>query len=346
MEMGAQAVKTKWYLFFLTTIAFSALIYAFLGVRGETPAEIGVLMIGENRYEKFTGLKAGLKELGFSTNQIHFTVKNANDDEQLLDKQIDALLKKDPNLIVTLGGIESQRLKEKMDEDNIKIPVVFAGLAAPKELGLIKDYKSPGGLFTGINNYHASISGKRLEMLISLVPATKKVHVIYDSKVDVSKLSLKETRIAARVLDVEISPCDASSKECFDTLRNTVEDGEAILILPSFRIESLTDEIVSLTEEKKIPAMGLYDFEAEKGLLASYGSSFYSQGYQAARFVSLILQGNKPADLPVELPDGIRFVVNQQTKDSLGATYNQDLLQFADLIHPGVQGGGSDESNN
>jgi putative tryptophan/tyrosine transport system substrate-binding protein len=336
--LGAQAVKTKWYFFFLTTIAISAIIYAFLGVRGDKPVEIGVLMIGENRYEKFTGLEAGLKDLGYSAKEVHFTVKNAHDDEALIDKQIDELLEDKPNLIVTLGGIETQRLKAKMDEENIEIPVVFAGLAAPKELGLIKDYKSPGGLFTGINNYHASISGKRLEMLTTLVPAIDRVHVIYDSKIDVSKLSLEETREAARELGINISPCDASSKECLDTLWKSVDDREAILILPSFRIESLTDEIVKLTEEKKIPAMGLYDFEAEQGLLASYGSSFYSQGYQASRFVSLILQGNKPGELPVELPDGIRFVVNQQTKDALGIAYNQDLLHIAELIHPEVQG--------
>lgn len=332
-------MKTKWYFFFLTTIAVSAIIYALLGVSGDKPVEIGVLMIGENRYEKFTGLEAGLKDLGYSAKEVHFTVKNAHDDEVLIDKQIDQLLKDNPDLIVTLGGIETQHLKEKMDKNNIEIPVVFAGLAAPKELGLIKDYKSPGGMFTGINNYHASISGKRLEMLTSLVPNIDRVHVIYDSKIDVSKLSLEETKNAARELGVKISPCDASSKACLDSLWESAAEGEAILVLPSFRIESLTDEIVKLTEEKRIPAMGLYEFEAEKGLLASYGSSFYSQGYQASRFVSLILQGNKPGELPVELPDGIRFVVNQQTKDALGVTYNQDLLHIADLIHPEVQGG-------
>nr|WP_249745600.1 ABC transporter substrate-binding protein [Mesobacillus boroniphilus] len=324
----------------MTTVAVSAVIYAFLGGKGEEPVEVGVLMIGENRYEKFIGLEAGLKDLGYSGQEVHFTVKNAKDNEELIEKQIDQLLAIEPNLIVTLGGIETQRLKEKMDDKNIEIPVVFAGLAAPKELGLIQDYKSPGGLFTGINNYHASISGKRLEMLTSLVPAIERVHVIYDSKIDVSKLSLEETRIAAKTLGVEISPCDASSKECLDKLWKTVDDGEAILVLPSFRIESLTDEIVKLTNEKRIPAMGLYDLEAKKGLLASYGSSFYSQGYQASRFVSLIIQGNKPGDLPVELPDGIRFVINQQTKAALGVTYNQDLLHIADLIHPEVQGGG------
>lgn len=336
--MGARNVKTKWYFFFLTTVAVSAMIYAFLGVKGEKSVEIGVLMIGENRYEKFTGLEAGLRDLGYSAKNIHFTVKNAEDDEELIGRQIDQLLNEEPDLIVTLGGIETLRLKKKMEDARIEIPVVFAGLAAPKELGLIKDYKSPGGIFTGINNYHASISGKRLEMLISLVPSIDRVHVIYDSKIDVSKLSLQETMNAASELDVDIAPCDVS-KNCLDTLWSSAGSGEAILVLPSFRIESLTDELVKLTAEKKIPAMGLYDFEAEKGLLASYGSSFYSQGYQASRFVSLILQGNKPGDLPVELPDGIRFVVNQQTKDSLGVSYNQDLLHIADLIHPEVQGG-------
>lgn len=332
-------MKTKWYFFFLTTIAVSVVLYAWLGIQEEDSAEVGILMIGENRYEKFTGLQAGLEDLGYSSKEVQFIVMNAKDDESHLGKQIDQLLSEEPEVIVTLGGIETQHLKKKMDQQHKQIPVVFAGLAAPKELGLIEDYKSPGGLFTGINNYHASISGKRLELLTSLVPGIERVHVIYDSKIDVSKLSLKETRAAAGILEVPVFPCDASTKECLNTLRKNVGPKDAILVLPSFRIESLTDEIVELTLKKKIPAMGLYDFEAEKGLLASYGASFYSQGYQASRFVSLILQGNKPGDLPVELPDSIRFVINQQTKDSLGVTYDQDLLYIADLIHPGVQGG-------
>ncbi|HAQ07325.1 MAG TPA: hypothetical protein DCR24_07320 [Bacillus bacterium] len=333
-------MKTKWYFFFLTTIAVSAVIYTMLGFQEEEAVDIGVLMIGENRYEKLTGLKAGLDELGFRDREIYYTVKNANDDVERLAKEIGSLLQAEPDIIVTLGGIETLHLKERMDQLDKKIPVVFAGLAAPKELGLIEDYRSPGGLFTGINNYHASISGKRLEMLTSLVPGIEQVHVIYDSKINVSQLSLNETREAAMKLDVPVIPCDASTKECMDSLWQRADKNDALLVLPSFRIESMTDDIVALTLEKQIPSMGLYDFEAEKGLLASYGASFYSQGYQASRFVSLILQGNEPGDLPVELPDGIRFVINQQTKDALGVSYNQEILYIADLIHPGVQPGG------
>lgn len=331
------AMKTKWYFFFLTTMAVSAILYAWIGFQEDPPVRIGVLMIGENRYEKFTGLKAGLDELGYKNKEIQYIVKNAYDDEARLKNQIDSLLAEDPALIVTLGGIETLRLKEQMDRKKKKIPVVFAGIAAPKELGLIEDYRKPGGLYTGINNYHASISGKRLEMLTSLVPGIMRVHVIYDSKISVSEISLKETKAAAAKLGISVLPCDASTNECMKKLVANSVKQDAILILPSFRIESLTEQIVSLTLEKQIPAMGLYDFEAEKGLLASYGASFYSQGYQASRFVSLILQGNEPADLPVELPDGIRFVINQQTKDSLGLSYNEDLLYIAEFIHPEVQ---------
>lgn len=333
-------MKTKWYFFFLTIIAVSAIGYALSGVQEEEPAAIGVIMIGENRYEKFVGLEAGLEELGYKKGNIHFSVMNAYDDEDKLQKQIDSLLDADPDLIVTLGGIETLRLKEKMNKQKKKIPVVFAGLAAPMELGLIDDYRTPGGLFTGINNYHESISGKRLELLTSLVPDIQRVHIIYDSKIQVSQLSLKETEQAAVKLNVATRPCDASSKGCLDYLRKHAGKGDSLLMLPSFRVESMTNQIVALASKKQIPAMGLYDFEAEKGLLASYGASFYSQGFQAARFVSLILQGNDPGDLPVELPDGTRFVINQQTKDSLGVSYNEDLLSIAEFIHPGVQPGG------
>ncbi len=327
-------MKTKWYLFIVTIIAVTAIIFSVLQFhQKEEPFEVGVLMIGKNRDQKFNGLKKGLEELGFDNKEITYIVKNANDDEDKMKRQIVALLDDNPDIIVTLGGVESTLLKEEMSEENKRIPVVFAGVAAPKELGLIEDYRSPGGLFTGINNYHTSISGKRLELLTNLVPSIQLVHVIYDSKIEISQLSLNETKEAAKKLNIRIHPYDVS-KNSNVNLRNSIKKEEALLILPSFRIEALTDELVSLATDKQIPAMGLYEFEAEKGMLASYGASFYSQGYQAARFVSLIINGNSPADLPVELPDSIRFVINKETKDAIDVLYNQDLLSIAEYIYP------------
>lgn len=155
----SQEMKTKWFLFILTVIAFSAGLYGLVEFNQKTePIEVGVLIIGENRGQKLAGLKQGLDDLGYKKKELTYIVKNAHDDEAKMKRQIVDLLGRDPDIIVTLGGVESTLLKEEVEREDKRIPVVFAGVAAPKGLGLIEDYRSPGGLFTGINNYHTSIS--------------------------------------------------------------------------------------------------------------------------------------------------------------------------------------------
>ncbi|QED46794.1 ABC transporter substrate-binding protein [Cytobacillus dafuensis] len=325
-------MKTKWYFFILTIVTVSVFINNYLNVHENTPFKVGVLMIGDSRQEKLTGLKKGLKDLGYEENAIDFEVKNAKDDEALLDNKINELLKKKPALIVTLGGVETLALKEKMEEQKITIPVVFAGVAAPKETGIINDYRSPGGLFTGINNFHTGLAGKRLELFHELVPSVKRFHILYDKDTEVSVLSLENTIEAAADLSLQILPTNVSDPNFAENLRRNLQKNDAMIILPGFRIESLIKDISQFSKKHKVPVMGIYGDEVEEGFLASYGTSFYDQGYQAARYVSLIIQGNSPADIPVELPDSIRFIVNPKIKDELGIELNNDLMDIADFI--------------
>lgn len=290
-------------------------------------------MIGESRIEKLSGLKKGLRDLGYEKTSIEFDVKNASDNEEKLETEIVEMLKNKPDLIVTLGGVETLALKEKMEEHQIKIPVVFAGVAAPKEIGLIEDYRSPGGLFTGINNYHTSISGKRLELFHELVPSIKRFHVLYDQNIKVSMLSFENTKEAAERLSLQILPVNVSDPNFMVHLNRNLQDNDALLMLPGFRIESLTSEIAQFSKEYSVPTMGIYGYEVEEGILASYGVSFKDQGYQAARYVSLIIQGNSPSDIPVELPDTIRFYINQKVEAELGVKLNNELAHIADYIY-------------
>jgi len=325
-------MKTKWYFFILLIITVTVLFNNVISQPEQPPVKIGVIMIGESRVEKLTGLKNGLKDLGYEENTINFVVINAYDNETKLSAEIDELLKNKPTLIVTLGGVETLTVKEKLEKNKINIPVVFAGVAAPKEIGIIKDYRSPGGLFTGINNYHTSISGKRLELLHELVPSAKRFHVLYDKNTKVSMLSLENTKEAAKKLSLQIIPINVSEPDFLKKLSNNIHENDALLMLPGFRIESLTDEIANFSKKHRVPAMGIYGNEVEEGILASYGVSFEDQGYQAARYISLIIQGNSPSDLPVELPDTIRFYINKEVSDSLGLTLNHELIPIANFI--------------
>ncbi|MFO1443333.1 ABC transporter substrate-binding protein [Bacillus sp. Bva_UNVM-123] len=331
-------MKTKWYFFILLLITASLLFNNLISKQEQSPIKIGVVMIGDSRIEKLKSLKRGLADLGYEEKSITFVVINANDDETKLRKEIDELLKNKPQIVVTLGGVETLTVKEKLEKHQMKIPVVFAGVAAPKEIGIIEDYRSPGGLFTGINNYHTSISGKRLELLHELVPTSKRFHVLYDKNTKVSVLSLENVKEAANKLSLQINPINVSEPDFLVQLSKTVQEKDALLMLPGFRIESLTGEIAKFSRKYKIPTMGVYGTEVEEGILASYGVSFADQGYQAARYVSLIIQGNSPSDIPVELPDTIRFYLNQSVCNELGVKLNQELIPIANFIYPHEEG--------
>lgn len=331
-------MKPKWYFFVLIMIIGSVLINNYISHRENPPTKVGIIMMGNSRIEKLSGLKKGLRELGYKEESIEFDVKNAMDNEKTLEKKIDELIKEKPALIVTLGGIETLTLKEKMEKQNAKIPVVFAGVAAPKETGIIKDYRSPGGYFTGINNYHTSLAGKRLELLHQLVPSSKRFFVLYDKEIKVSVLSLENTIDAAKSLGLPIIPVNVSDPKFTVFLNRNLQHDDALLMVPGFRIESLSGKIATIIKENKIPAMGIYGNEVEEGVLASYGSSFSEQGYQAARYVSRIIQGNSPADLPVELPDTIHFFINTKVKDELGIELNSEFTNLAEYIQPDGEG--------
>lgn len=325
-------MKLKWFVFFLCIIVVSSITYSFFGEKESTTTKIGVLMVGESRYEKFFGLSKGLQDIGFKETELQFIVKNAHENADKLPVLINSLLNEDPGIIVTLGGIETVRLKTELEKKNIHIPVVFAGVAAPKEVGLIDDFRQPGGMFTGINNYHTIISGKRLELFTELVPNIKRVFVIYDETIDLSLLSLAETRKAAQKLKIEIIPIDMNDPNYKNKIEQNSQMGDGLLILPSYKIEARTEELVEITKENKLPSMALYQHEVENGFLAGHGASFYEQGYQAARYVSAIIQGNSPSEMPVELPDEIRFMVNKEVSDQLGITLNSDWLFNAEIV--------------
>lgn len=301
----------------------------------EETYRIGVLMTGENRLNKLDGLKDGLIDLSYDLKEFEFVVREASDDADRLNDLASQLLEENLDLIVAFGAIEAQTLQNVMAEKNKYKPVVFIGIAAPKEIGLIEDYRRPGGHFTGINNYHSSLSPKRLELFHELIPGMEKIGVIYSHNIEISNMSMDMTKKAAEQLDIDIIPIDISSEKGIEALEDVAPDVDGLLSLPSFQVESYAEEIVSIANEAKIPAMGIYDHEVDMGYLVSYGSSFYEQGYQGARHVSHIIQGNDPGDIPVEVPDKMVFFINKPVSEELGIHMNEDLLELVQFVEGG-----------
>lgn len=333
-------VKLKWFLFLLVLVFTTLLIITYTGFLNKHPAKkIGVLMISDSRYQTFLGLKKGMEDAGFTDNELDYSVKNAENHLDKLDKSIEELLDEEPDVIVTLGGIETLELKEKMESAQLKIPVVFAGMADPKELGVIEDYRSPGTLFTGVNNYHTKISGKRLELLHELIPDLNIVHILYDNTIAASIKSLEETKKAANILGIDIKVWDINGDEYKKNIRKTMNKNDAIMTLLGFRLESLTKEIVDLSNQFNLPVMGTTKYEVEQGFFAAFGTSAYEEGEQSAHFVSLIIQGNTPSEIPVELPDDMRLMVNKELANEMHISLDSDTLHIAEILESRLEGG-------
>ncbi|UCZ52465.1 ABC transporter substrate-binding protein [Bacillus shivajii] len=318
-------------------IFIGILIVSFMFYKSETVVEdprkvIGVLMTGENRLLKLEGLRDGLNKFGYTENQLQFLIKQAEDDARQLDVLAYELLEEEVDMIASFGGIETQVLNEILIEKEKEVPVVFVGMAAPLEVGIIDDFRQPKGNFTGVNNYHMSMSSKRLELFHELLPDLERVVVLYSEGIDISRRSLQVTKEAAEKIDMPILPTNIEEIEDLQKLKEILTSNDGILTMPSFQIEGLTDQIVAVSMEYQIPAMGVYKDDVHAGYLVSYGTSFYGQGYQAARHISLILQGNQPQDIPVELPDQLEFYLNEGMLQELNITINKDLMNFVEIV--------------
>lgn len=308
--------------------------------QAEEPAQIGVLVTESSRMEKLAGIEDGLSDLGFADDDTLFHVYEEEDPDLLLSVATD-LLRADYDLITAFGGIETQVLQEAMDGTESNTPVVFVGMAAPMETGIIERFEAPGGQFTGIANHHLSLSAKRVELFTDALPELEEIVLLYNASIDISERSLAMALEAADELQINALVFDVGDVFDAEALNEVIGPNTGLMTLPSFVIEGMTGELVEFAMAKDVPLMGIYDDEASAGFLMSYGSSFYDQGYQAARQVSMLLSGNDPENLPAELPDQLLFHVNNDVAKELGVTLNEDILRLAEPV-PSEQGGALD----
>lgn len=293
---------------------------------------IGVLMAGEHRLEKLDGLKDGLRDLGYEDEQLTFHTLDGIDRSSALTTIRRQLIASEPDVIVALGAVETLALKQELEQTGDDIPVVFAGVAEPIQLGFIEDYTSPGGMFTGVHNHHVDLSAKRLELIVDLLPNLQRVIVLYSGQIEASRLSYHLIETVAPSYGVTLVAIDMDEKEAAERWATQLQPQDAILVLPSYRMEVLAENIASTANEHGVPTMGIYTADIEAGFLFAYGAPFYDQGYQAARHVSAILKGNRPEDIPVELPDTIRFSVNVEVQKQLDVEIHADVLHMADRV--------------
>jgi putative ABC transport system substrate-binding protein len=214
------------------------------------------------------------------------------------------------------------------------IPIVMLLGGDPIGSGLIPSLSRPGGNLTGLAALSSKLSAKRLALLKAVVPAATQVAVLFNPD-DVTKaLDWSQTQAAARGLGVRLSPQEVRDPltlgQAFAAMRQVQADA-LITFGDIFTLQHRT-RIVNLAAQSHLPA--IYELKAfvEAGGLMAYGPRFEEMVERVAGHVDKILNGAKPADLPIEQPTTIELVMNLNTAQALGLTIPPTLLSQADEI--------------
>ena len=215
------------------------------------------------------------------------------------------------------------------------IPIVFMQAADPVRIGLVDSLNRPGGNITGINLMLAELAGKRLELLLELVPAAKSIAYLGNPSNPVfAESETRELQAAARAHGLRFMIVNASRPSEFESAFADIVRQQADALVVSSAVSLLTDpdQIVALVARHDLPAIYAWRPSIAVGGLMSYATSLPNAWRQAGGYTGRILKGEKPADLPVLQPTKFELLLNLKTAKALGLAVPQDLLVAADEV--------------
>jgi putative ABC transport system substrate-binding protein len=214
------------------------------------------------------------------------------------------------------------------------IPICFITGADPVKQGLVASLNRPGGNVTGVAFFSALVGAKRLGLLHDLMPAASIFAVLVNPNNSNAEAISKDLRSAAQTLGKQIVLLTASTEREIDRQFATLfqQRADALIVSPDAFFDSQREHIVTLVAHHAIPAIYERRESAVAGGLMSYGADVAEAYHQAGVYTGRILNGEKPADVPVMQPTKLEFVINLKTAKTLGLTFPPGLLAIADEV--------------
>jgi putative ABC transport system substrate-binding protein len=213
------------------------------------------------------------------------------------------------------------------------IPMVFVGLSDPIGSGLVKSLAHPGGNVTGFLLYEEDIVGKWLSLLKEISPGVTRAGLMANPALMPFDYFLRSARTAAAALGIEIESRPitdtASIERAIDSL---ARPNTGLVVLPQATEPMQRDLIIGRVAHHKLPTIYPFRFFVAAGGFISYETDVTDHYRQSADYVDRILRGDKPADLPVQVPTKYVTTLNLKTAKALGLEVPPSLLLRADEV--------------
>jgi putative ABC transport system substrate-binding protein len=277
-------------------------------------------------------MREGLNETGLVEGR-NFTTdyRSAEGQYDRLASLAADLVHRQVTVIVAIGG-DSAALAAKMA--TATIPIVFGGGTDPVRSGIVTNLNRPGGNITGVSAFQVELEPKKLELLRELRPNAATIAVLVNPNFTPAQTQVNDIKAAARSVGQQIHLLTASTIREIDAAFTRLAEmrTDALLIATDPFFFTRAAQLVVLSARHAMPT--LYhrrEFVAIGGLI-SYGSTTEEIYHLLGVYAGRILKGEKPGDLPIQLPTKFELVINLSTAKALGLQVPDKLLATADEV--------------
>jgi len=296
---------------------------------------IGYLSVGSPETDNIPGrlgaFRRGLDEAGYTEGR-NFAIEYrwARGQYDRLPALVADLVRRQVSAIVAPGAPPTFAAKAATSI----IPIVFANGVDAVQSGLVASLNRPGGNVTGISLLSAEVVGKRLDLLHQLLPTATPVALLVNPSNRVTESETASMQDAAHALGLQAHVLQAGTASEIDAAFAALVDLRAVALVvagdPFFT--SHRAQIVALAARYAVPAIYIYREYVTAGGLMSYGTDLADAYRQLASYTGKILDGAKPADLPVQQVVRLELVINLKTAKALGLTVPMALLGRTDEV--------------
>ena len=286
----------------------------------------------DERPTLLTAFLQGLEQAGYAPGRnVKIEYRSAEGHYERLPALVAELVKLPATVIAATGGEPSGRVAKSATS---QIPIVFTTGSDPVQGGLVASLNRPGGNVTGVVLFGFELDAKRLQLLHELLPKAKTVGVLVLTGRPAVESALADMKAAAVANGLHLVVLDANTdhelQATFASLQSRQID--ALLVTTNPFYEGRRQQLVAFAERHSIPALYPWREYSTIGGLISYGPSFTESYRQAGLYVGRILNGEKPANLPVVEATKLEFIINLKTAKKLGIEVPTSLLLRADEV--------------
>jgi putative ABC transport system substrate-binding protein len=272
-------------------------------------------------------------ELGWTDGRnLRIDVRWAGDDVGRIRMFAKELIGLQPDVILSI----STPVTRVLQRETSSIPIVFTAVGNPVGDGFVASLSRPGGNITGFMIQEPTIAGKWLELLTQIAPRVTRAAAMFnpDTSPGGGAYFVPEFEAAARLLKVAPIAAPVHSDADMEAVITSVgrESGGGLVVTPDIFTINHRPSIISLASRHSVPAVYRDSVNVREGALLSYGPDLGDIYRRAAPYVDRVLRGEKPADLPVQLPIKFQMGINLKTAKALGLAVPPNMLAVADEV--------------